>query len=45
MEEDMHKLRVVEEHMVFWGVVEKEMCCCRLVLRLQEGKDIDQPWT
>ncbi len=43
MEEDMHELRVVENHMSLWGVVGKEMCCCRLMLRLQEGRDLDQP--
>ncbi len=43
MEEDTHKLGVVEDHMPPWGVVRKEMCCCQLVLRLQEGRDVDQP--
>ncbi len=43
MEENMHGLRVVKDHMPPWGVVGKEMCCCRLALRLQEGKDVDQP--
>jgi hypothetical protein len=41
MEEDTHMLGVVEDHMLPWGVVEKEMCCCWLMLKLQEGKDID----
>jgi hypothetical protein len=25
------------------NVAGKEMCCCRLVLRLQEGNNVDQP--
>jgi hypothetical protein len=29
--------------MLPWGVIESEMCCCQLVLRPQEGKDVDQP--
>ncbi len=24
-------------------LLEKEMCCCQVVLRLQEGRDVDQP--
>jgi hypothetical protein len=43
MEEDMHGLGVVKDHMLAWGVARREMCCCQLVLRLQEGRDIDQP--
>jgi len=43
MEEDTHKLGVVKDHMSPWSVVGKEMCYCRLVLRLQEGRDVDQP--
>jgi hypothetical protein len=43
MEEDMHGLGVVEDHMPPWGVISKEMCCCQLVPRLQKGSDIDQP--
>jgi len=43
MEEDMHKLRVVKDHMLPSSVVGKEMCCYWLVLKLQKGKDIDQP--
>ncbi len=43
MEEHTHELGMVEDHMPPWGVIGKEMCYCRLVLRLQEGKDVDQP--
>jgi hypothetical protein len=43
MKEDMCELRVVENHMSPWGVDGKGMCYCRLMLRLQEGKDIDEP--
>jgi hypothetical protein len=43
MEEHMHGLGVVEDHMPLWGVVGKEMCCYRFMLRLQERRDIDQP--
>ncbi len=39
----MHGLGVVEDDMLPRGVVEKKMCCYRLMLRLQEGKDVDQP--
>jgi len=41
--EDTHELGVVEDHMSPWGVAKKEMCCYQLVLRLQKGKDDDQP--
>jgi hypothetical protein len=43
MEEDMHELGVVKDHMPPSGVAGKEMCCCRLMLKLQEGRDVDQP--
>jgi len=43
MEEDTHKLRMVKDHMLPSSVVGKEMCYCRLMLKLQKGKDIDQP--
>jgi hypothetical protein len=26
-----------------WGVTGNEMCCCWLVFKLQEGRDVDQP--
>jgi hypothetical protein len=39
----MHDLGVVEDHMLPWGVARKEICYCRLVLRFQEGRDVDQP--
>jgi hypothetical protein len=42
MEEDMHGLRVVKDHMLPLGVAGKEMCC-RIMLRLQEGTDVDKP--
>ncbi len=45
MEEDMHGLRVVKYHILPWDVVGKEMCYCQIVLKLQEGKDVDQPYT
>jgi hypothetical protein len=37
----MHGLEVVEDHMSPWGVVGKEMSYCWLMLRLQEGRDVD----
>jgi hypothetical protein len=37
------RARGVEDHMSFWSVVGKEMCCCWLVLRLQERRDVNQP--
>jgi hypothetical protein len=43
MEENTHELRVVEDHMLPWSVIKKEMCCYQLVLRFQEGRDVDQP--
>jgi hypothetical protein len=43
MEKETHGLKVVEDHMLPWGVAEKEMCCCQFVLRLQEEKDVNQP--
>ncbi len=42
-EEDIHELKVVEDHMPLWGVVGKGMCCYWLVLKLQEGKNVNQP--
>jgi hypothetical protein len=42
MEEDTHKLKVVEDHMPPWDVVEKWRCG-QLLLMLQKGRDIDQP--
>jgi hypothetical protein len=36
-------LGVVEDHMLPLDVAGEEMCCCRLVLKLQEGKNVDQP--
>jgi hypothetical protein len=41
MEEDAHKLKVVEDHMPLWNVARKEMCCCQFVLKFQKGKDVD----
>jgi hypothetical protein len=43
MNKDMHNLGVVGDHMLPWGVVGKGGCYCQLVLRLQEGRDVDQP--
>ncbi len=43
MEEDMQGVAVVEDHISSWGVVGKEMCYCWLVLKFQEGRDVDQP--
>jgi hypothetical protein len=43
MEENTWGLGVVKDHMSPWGVVKKEMCCCQFMLRLQEGRDVDQP--
>jgi hypothetical protein len=40
MEEDTHRLRVVEDHMPPSGVVGKELCCCQLMLKLQEKMDV-----
>jgi hypothetical protein len=42
MEDDMHKLGMVKDHMAFWGVVGNEMCYCRFLLRLQKRSDVDQ---
>jgi hypothetical protein len=41
--EDMCELGAVGGHMPPWGVVGKRRCYCQLVLRLQEGRDIDWP--
>jgi len=41
IEEDMHRLRVVKDHMPSWGVVDKEMCYYQLVLRLQKGRNVN----
>jgi len=38
----MHKLKVVEVHILHGGVIKKGMCCYQLMLRLQKGNDIDQ---
>ncbi len=43
-EEDMCMLGVVEGHMLPWGIVGKGRCCCRPMLGLQKGREIDQPW-
>jgi len=43
MEEDTPELGVVEDQMLLWSVIGKEMCYCWLMLMLQKGKDIDQP--
>jgi len=40
VEEDTHGLGAIENHMPFWDVVRKEMCCW-LVLKLQKGNDVD----
>jgi len=29
--------------MLLWGVAGKGKCCYRLMLKLQEGKDVDEP--
>jgi len=42
MEENTHKLGVVENRMPPWNVGGKGRCC-QLVLMLQKGKDVDQP--
>jgi hypothetical protein len=41
--ENMHEVKVVGDHMPPWNVVGKGRCYCQLMLRLQKGKDIDQP--
>jgi hypothetical protein len=38
MEEDMHKLGVVEDHMSPWSVVGKKKCWYWFVLRLQKRR-------
>jgi hypothetical protein len=43
IEEDKHGLGTIEDHMPPWSVAGKEIYYCWLVLRLQEGRDIDQP--
>jgi transketolase C-terminal domain/subunit len=40
---DTHKLRTIEDHMSLSGVIGKARCYCQLMLRLQKGKDVDQP--
>jgi hypothetical protein len=39
---DMCELGVIRDHLLFWGVARKGRCYCQLMLRLQEGKDVDQ---
>jgi hypothetical protein len=41
--EEHTKVGVVENHMLPWGVARKGKCCCRLMLKFQERKDVDQP--
>jgi hypothetical protein len=36
-----HMFGLVEDHMSFSGVAREEMCC-HLVIKFQEGKDVDQ---
>jgi hypothetical protein len=43
MKENTYELKVVKDHMLSLSVVGIERCCCQLVLRLQEGRDINQP--
>jgi hypothetical protein len=43
MKENTYELKVVKYHMLSLSVVGIERCCCQLVLRLQEGRDINQP--
>jgi len=43
MEENMHGLGVVEDHMSPWGVARKVMCYYQFIVRLQEGRGVDQP--
>jgi hypothetical protein len=43
MEENMHGLGVVEDHMSPWGVARKVMCYYQFIIRLQEGRGVDQP--
>jgi len=43
MNENMCELRAIKDHMPPWGVAGKGRSYCQLVLRLQEGRDIDQP--
>jgi hypothetical protein len=42
-EEDTCELKMVKNHVSFWSVVGKGRCCCWLVLRFQERKDVNQP--
>ncbi len=41
--EDMHELGAIRDHMLAWSVTRMGRWYCRLVLTLQEGKDVDQP--
>jgi hypothetical protein len=41
--EDTCVLGLVKDHMVPWGVVGKKRNCCWFMIRLQKGKDVDQP--
>jgi hypothetical protein len=42
-EKQMCELKGIGDHMLLWSVVGKGSYYCRFVLRLQKGKDIDQP--
>jgi hypothetical protein len=41
IKENMHELKVIEDHMPLWDVGGKGRCCCQLVLRLQKGRNVD----
>ncbi len=41
MEENMHELKVIEDHMPLLNVGGKGRCCCQLVLRFPKGRTVD----
>jgi len=42
-ENDTHMLGAIADRKPPWGVVGKGRCYCRLMLKLQKRKDVDQP--
>ncbi len=41
IKENMHELKVIEDHMPLWDVGGKGRCYYQLVLRLQKGRNVD----
>jgi len=42
-QKNTHMLGVSKNYMIPWNVVRKGRCCCWLMIKIQEGKDIGQP--